>query len=215
MEDEVLRVHSILHLIFHRNKNQHGRAMWWKWLSILKRTVWNLAQSLSFRDPGTLRLAEFYTKYLADRVIPRCYVAFSVVVADVQFSPIGTVLVATLARLAKATGVDKDLKTRRRRTETAQKSISLPLNDFVSHRDALLEAREDIGQALSRGDEEEVLDVPQDSEPQQQTPQLVLEADSGLVAKDPDAEKTRKKKKKKKKKTKKKNAIDDLFDRLL
>ncbi|KAL2809024.1 hypothetical protein BJX63DRAFT_373995 [Aspergillus granulosus] len=203
-EDEILRVHSILHLISHRNKNQHSRTKWWKWLSVLKRSVWNLAQSLSSTGQANLLPAEFYRKYLADRVVPKCYLAFSVVVADVQFSPLGTVLLATLARLSKATGIDKDLKSRRRAGNVRKA-------EPVSHVE-MVGGREDVGQALSRG-EERILDVSAASKAQHIWPVVV---ESSLAAsKEPRAVKEPDVPKQKKTKKKKKNAIDDLFDGLL
>jgi ribonuclease MRP protein subunit RMP1 len=64
---EVLAVHSMLHLIFHRNKNQHHRAKWWKWLSMLKRATADLARS---RETGAV---ETQKQHLAAHIIPRCY----------------------------------------------------------------------------------------------------------------------------------------------
>ncbi|KAJ5302051.1 hypothetical protein PENANT_c008G00284 [Penicillium antarcticum] len=94
---EILAIHSILHLIFHRNKNQHHGAKWWKWLSVLKRTTLDLA-----RSGAQAHLVH---------IVPRCYVAFSTVVADNRFASLGIVLLATLARLSKVTGISQELKT--------------------------------------------------------------------------------------------------------
>ncbi|KAL2816370.1 hypothetical protein BDW59DRAFT_175817 [Aspergillus cavernicola] len=205
-EDEILNIHSILHLIFHRNKNQHGRTKWWKWLSILKRTVWNLALSLNSSTKAEARSsAEFYKQYLADLVVPRCYLAFSVVIADVQFSTLGTILLATLARLAKSTGMDKELKSRPQ-IETIRYDVSSPHMKIFKE-------KEDVGEALVR--DKEPSDDITTSSGIQQTPQPVL-VDSGSavsskasVTKDLDTPKPKKKKKRKK------NAIDDLFDGLM
>ena len=78
--EQVSAVHSMLHLVFHRNKNQHGRTRWWKWLSILKRLTLNLAKSLEQKfslsygendenDPPV----DMYKRHLAMHVAPRCY----------------------------------------------------------------------------------------------------------------------------------------------
>ncbi|KAJ5552901.1 hypothetical protein N7494_002279 [Penicillium frequentans] len=106
---EISAVHSVLHLIYHRNKNQHQRAKWWKWLSTLKRTTSDL-ESLD------LAAVERYQQHLAMHLIPRCYLAFSTVVAENQFATLGIALLAALARLAKATGADRKLKSRSRLT---------------------------------------------------------------------------------------------------
>ncbi|KKK25066.1 hypothetical protein ARAM_003138 [Aspergillus rambellii] len=205
--EEILRIHSMLHLIFHRNKNQHGKTKWWKWLSILKRVVWNLAVSLNSRPSISSRTespAEFYKQYLATRVVPRCYLAFSVVVADSQFSTLGTVLIATLARLSRITGVNKELNFREA-VETA------PENTSTFHIETP-KAQEDLGEALAREGENTSDPLP---DPQKTiTPSLLLVETRKATAK-----KSRVTEdvviKPKKKKSKKKNAIDDLFDGLM
>ncbi|KAL4871960.1 hypothetical protein BDV12DRAFT_3796 [Aspergillus spectabilis] len=197
-EDELLRIHSILHLIFHRNKNQHGGTKWWKWLSILKRTVWNLVVSLKPNNQGNSHSSESYKRRLSDQIIPKCYMAFSVVVADVQFSALGTVLFATLARLSKSTRIDKELKSRSR-------IDTWPAN-ATSSRMGISNGNEDVGEALTRDEEAPNLLIPET----QQTMTATTRKSSATKVLD-----TAKPKKKKKKKKKKKNAIDDLFDGLL
>lgn len=68
--NEIRTVHSMLHLIFHRNKNQHQRAKWWKWLSMLKRTTWDIASSI---DSAQTNAADSHRRHLAVHLIPRCY----------------------------------------------------------------------------------------------------------------------------------------------
>ncbi|KAJ5394112.1 uncharacterized protein N7487_011753 [Penicillium crustosum] len=121
MDKEILAVHSTLHLIFHRNKNQHRRTKWWKWLSILKR--------------ATLDFARSGVKSHLATVIPRCYIAFSTVVADNQFSTLGIVLLATLARLSKITEISHQLKM-----QPVSQSKIIPV------------AKEDLGERIRRID---------------------------------------------------------------
>ncbi|KAJ6023261.1 uncharacterized protein N7446_013620 [Penicillium canescens] len=167
---EILAIHSILHLIFHRNKNQHRGAKWWKWLSALKRATLDLA-----RSGAQAHLAH---------IVPRCYVAFSTVVADNRFSSLGVVLLATLARLSKVTGISQELKT--------QPGAIRPKNTgFV--------AKEDLGERVIRVDEAPLVKPVEISRPES-VPEPA-ETDS-------------KRAKPKKSKKKKKNAIDDLFNGL-
>ncbi|KAJ6024506.1 hypothetical protein N7540_005303 [Penicillium herquei] len=118
---EISAVHSILHLIYHRNKNQHKRTKWWKWLSMLKRTT----SELESLDSAA---AERYQQHLAAHLIPRCYQAFSTVVAENQFSTLGIALLAALARLAKASGADRKMaaapKSKQKKTR-----VSVPSED--------------------------------------------------------------------------------------
>ncbi|KAJ5504678.1 hypothetical protein N7463_007552 [Penicillium fimorum] len=190
---EILAVHSTLHLIFHRNKNQHRRTKWWKWLSILKRATLDLARS------GV-------ESHLATHIIPRCYIAFSTVVADNQFSTLGIVLLATLARLSKITGISHQLKVQ----PVATKSNHTPVV-----------AKEDLGERIRRIDDAPLT-----------RPVKVLQSESMVsskVLKVPKVSKVSNVSKEKKttekltedgvskptlKKKKKKNAIDDLFSGL-
>ncbi|KAJ5237853.1 hypothetical protein N7489_007944 [Penicillium chrysogenum] len=180
--DEILAVHSMLHLIFHRNKNQHRRTKWWKWLSILKRATLDFARS------GV-------KSHLATHVIPRCYIAFSTVVADNQFSALGVVLLAVLARLSKITG------------------ISHQKMEPATTKSRMTVAKEDLGERIRRIDNAPL------------APVKISHADSKVsrVSKEKPTEKSAEytestedgvSKTTSKKKKKKKNAIDDLFSGL-
>ncbi|KAJ5173965.1 uncharacterized protein N7500_001896 [Penicillium coprophilum] len=181
---EILAVHSTLHLIFHRNKNQHRRTKWWKWLSILKRATLDLARS------GV-------KSHLANHIIPRCYIAFSTVVADNQFSTLGIVLLAALARLSKITGISHQLKVQ----PVASKAKIAPAVP-----------KEDLGERIRRTD-----DAPLN-------PVKVLQSDAKISEVSKPSKVSKQKSTKKltedstlkttSKKKKKKNAIDDLFSGL-
>ncbi|KAE8377920.1 hypothetical protein BDV26DRAFT_292776 [Aspergillus bertholletiae] len=201
--EKIYAVHSMLKLVYHRNKNQHKKTKWWKWLSVLKRTTWNLARSLDrIQSPsGEADSPDLYIRRLASHVIPRCYLAFSTVVADGQFSTLGTVLLGTLASLAKSIKIDKEIQF------TAQTEPPSAASSFVN-----VDASEDVGEVLSRNNDSSGIE-------------------GSLEKPFSKAEKCRKFKPKKsnkstditvtqsknnnKKKKKKKDAIDDLFDSLL
>ncbi|KAJ5779032.1 hypothetical protein N7457_006752 [Penicillium paradoxum] len=183
---DILAVHSTLHLIFHRNKNQHHRTKWWKWLSILKRAT------LDLTGPNAVECQ----KHLATYIIPRCYMygmmpeisslanpmsrAFSTVVADNQFSTLGIVLLAALARLSKITGTSHQMKMQpARKSKTATPVVT----------------KEDIGECVRRADAPRPVKV---SNP------------NASVSEKPERDGAGKSVKRKKKK----NAIDDLFSGL-
>jgi ribonuclease MRP protein subunit RMP1 len=188
--EEILAVHSMLHLIFHRNKNQHRRTKWWKWLSILKRATLDFARS------GV-------KSHLATHVIPRCYLygkekdllrisrltiffsAFSTVVADNQFSTLGIVLLAVLARLSKITGISHQ------KMEPVTKS-------------KMTGTKEDLGERVQRIDNAPLAPV----KISHSDPKVSKGSKERPVEKSTDGvSKTTSKKKKK-------NAIDDLFSGL-
>ncbi|OKO98568.1 hypothetical protein PENSUB_9244 [Penicillium subrubescens] len=166
---EIQAVHAVLHLVSHRNKNQHQRANWWKWLSRLKRTAVELGSQN------------------ASATIPAAYKqAFSTVIAENQFSTLGIVLLATLSRFAKATGIKFEEETRQR--PQMKKTLSAP-------------PTEDRGERVSRAD----IGVVPLSDQGPQVSQKASEKSTSVKA--PAIKKTKKTKKKK-------NAIDDLFSGL-
>ncbi|KAI1924583.1 RNase MRP subunit [Ophidiomyces ophidiicola] len=99
-----------LHLIYHHNKNQHRNIKWFKWLGILKRWTNKLAVEiqttrtrvlfdLMFEDDEAESIQSI-AAHLSRNIVPRCYGSFSNIVADRQFSALGTVLIALLAELS-------------------------------------------------------------------------------------------------------------------
>ena len=74
-KERVAAVYSMLHLVFHRNKNQHGKTKWWKSLSLLKRATKNLLEILECELVRSRNesFVDKHAKYLATSVIPKCY----------------------------------------------------------------------------------------------------------------------------------------------
>lgn len=62
---------KVLRLLFHRNKNQHRQAKWWKWFSMLKRSVGKLIVELEASDV-TRQTAR--VNYMRAHLLPHCYV---------------------------------------------------------------------------------------------------------------------------------------------
>ncbi|KAF9892201.1 hypothetical protein FE257_002607 [Aspergillus nanangensis] len=199
--DKLFLVHSMLQLIFHRNKNQHGKSKWWKWLSILKRTTLKLANSLEYGEPGPS--AHVYRGYLATQVVPKCYLAFSTVVADGQFSTLGTVLLATLSRLAKVTRIDRELKARQTQRPRAQ----IPARGTPKG--------EDVGEVLSRPIESTSKEVMNPSGARASHGSSKSRQGVGEVGLKKKKENSSVDSRNPKKKRRKVDAIDDLFDGLL
>lgn len=61
---------QILHLIHHRNKNQHRHSHWWKWLAMLKRSI---AQLIVEIRHGKVERASVRMTYMNSLLLPRCY----------------------------------------------------------------------------------------------------------------------------------------------
>ena len=62
---------QILHLLHHRNKNQHRRAHWFQYLSLLKRHLNKLIAEVETPDPVR---ANARVLYMIEHLLPRCYV---------------------------------------------------------------------------------------------------------------------------------------------
>lgn len=62
--------YEILHLFYHRNRNQHRRGHWWKWLSVLKRCVKKLKVEGQVKD---IRRVHARTMFIRDMLLPKCY----------------------------------------------------------------------------------------------------------------------------------------------
>ncbi|KAF2087015.1 hypothetical protein K490DRAFT_17082, partial [Saccharata proteae CBS 121410] len=110
---------NILHLIFHRNRNQHRQQLWWRDLSSFRR---QLQQHLTdtevldgnARNPGVRGGKSTVKKrcderlgFWAAELVPRWYRSFSQLVASTQFAAIGLVLMAILARVSHLVGITR------------------------------------------------------------------------------------------------------------
>ncbi|KAK2861103.1 hypothetical protein FQN49_004538 [Arthroderma sp. PD_2] len=229
---DIRSIHRTLHLLYHHNKNQHRLTKWWKWLSMLKRWTLNLAFEIGKienfedvldgngnKDEHPFAAVWKIMSYLRDELVPRCYRAFSTVVADIQFSSLGVVLVATLAEVFKAVQINTDELSKLARVFESEKQPEA----ITSKSDASLTANEDFGEVIRR--EEVVSRSKERTKPAASTAsedrkkrkksamdkstKRKVDDDTPVVTNLDKAESLKKEKKKKKKR--KANAIDDIF----
>jgi hypothetical protein len=83
-QSRIERAFTTIHLVYHRNKNQHGKTAWWKWLSILRRSLLKLRLLHSAAAPrnekneknekNKKRQIMHISKYVHIHVIPKAYV---------------------------------------------------------------------------------------------------------------------------------------------
>ena len=69
-------IHNLLHLTFHRNKNQHHIAKWWKALALLRRQVGKLlaeAEDAAVGKKGSRARVVSRCHFLNERVVPDCF----------------------------------------------------------------------------------------------------------------------------------------------
>ncbi|KFY81700.1 hypothetical protein V500_11172 [Pseudogymnoascus sp. VKM F-4518 (FW-2643)] len=138
----LLPIQHLLHLTAHRNKNQHRIAKWWASFSILRRQLVKLITALENPDAAfRAKKIEIETRvvFLREEVVPRCYLAFSTVVADNQYASLGLMLMGCLARLNKLISFPKDEDEEVDEVVNVEKTTS----SHVLH-------VEDFGEAISR-----------------------------------------------------------------
>src|SRR5579859_4941690 len=88
---------SLLHVLHHRNKNQHHLQQFFKQLSILKRTLSRFLEGTG---------SEYILQKLRTAVIPNCWEEFSRVVARGEFVALGLVLCGSVARIGVILGIE-------------------------------------------------------------------------------------------------------------
>ena len=237
---DLIQASNTVHLLYHHNHNQHRHSTWWKHLSTLKRSLQKLIHDLSTNSSDALN-STTQTKivYLKKTIVPKCHVfvmqnylvstssanqsnrAFSQVVADPQFAPLGLVLLATLARVNALLVLPQDEKV----TSGRRKGLLVAAEPPSRRMD---ESSEDLGSHVARATMD---DLPVDVnlaelgslESQAQPasfpePDPVIERDgmSSRQKTESDAlEVTLARKERKKKRKRPKDEIDDLFAGLL
>ncbi|EPE34101.1 hypothetical protein GLAREA_07114 [Glarea lozoyensis ATCC 20868] len=102
-------IHNHLHLLHHRNKNQHRLSKWYKPFSIFRRQIPKLIAELErYEGARAIRETSSFTRQAREEVRRRVeflgvlrggwFLAFSKLVADSQFSALGLMLLGCLAR---------------------------------------------------------------------------------------------------------------------
>lgn len=199
--------YRLLHLLYHRNKNQHRVAQWWKRLNMLKRNcgqVVELLQNKKFKnDREFVKLYHLVNRF-TKRQISKSYYDFNGVIALGQFVTLGVVLVGLLSRIYAiyreilelyATKFESVGCLTRSRVQDPQQS-----SQAEQHLEKLLESisKEELGEEISQAigtSHETSVTVPS----------------SEVMVAPSESEFDKEKKKRTKKRKKPKSAIDGIF----
>lgn len=180
--EQLTHLSALLHLLHHRNKNQHRRSIWYRHFSLFRRHLSHLLTDYTFlsSQPATnlektrkkAREPEFRTRieqrldFWETVLVPKWSRVFSQVVADGRFSVIGVVLVAILASACQITGLTAKFE------DLGQLEVERVLEEFgreawagearglegISDDEVgQAAAREDAGIAVAREDEGEAV----------------------------------------------------------
>lgn len=125
---ELERVYAVLCLVVTRNANQHRGQGWWRWVLSLRRALGRLVKSevdggVKEQGSGSQAVRHRLTReanlealkaervtFIREILLPRCYVAFSSVVRDVQFAAVGVLLMGVLARVGGEVGLPDEAR---------------------------------------------------------------------------------------------------------
>ncbi|SCW04159.1 LAFE_0H07382g1_1 [Lachancea fermentati] len=99
--DKLYQEYLLIHLIYHRNKNQHRASIWWRQFNELKRTVSQVLKQLRKHKPSDKDGITLFSllKRLRNQQVSKMYYGFNGVIALGQFVTLGVVLVGLLARV--------------------------------------------------------------------------------------------------------------------
>ncbi|KAA8563681.1 hypothetical protein EYC84_011702 [Monilinia fructicola] len=213
---------QLLHLTHHRNKNQHRLSKWYISFGILRRQVARLlpvvpeyvieSQSRGKvkgkareRKERQERELQGLVKFIAEGVVPGCYLAFSQLVADNQYATLGLMLMGCLARLYKVLGTLRVLSAEEIAEKAGTVKETVKVNDEP-------EVGEDLGERIV---EKEANDDTEVNISKQKKRKPEGEGSDKMISKLPSLDSTPVKPPKKKRKKKGGDAFDDLFDGLI
>lgn len=114
---------GILHLIYHRNRNQHRALIWWKYVNIIHRNIRKILKIIidleSTKDDKKIqqkqqKVLEIIENLIKKRIFTKAYYEFNGIVALGQFVTLGLALIGNLSKLycilQNFKGIDKVLE---------------------------------------------------------------------------------------------------------
>ncbi|CEP61399.1 Rmp1p LALA0_S03e01992g [Lachancea lanzarotensis] len=188
-------------LIYHRNKNQHKMAIWWRHFNELKRSagqVLVLIQKDKLKRSEVTRLWSLVVK-LRKHQISRMYYSFNGVVGLGQFVTLGVVLIGILAKInALYNDIFENYKSNFESIGLL-KQCDVPVPLVITNTQLGLFADEELGEEVEIQEQ-----VPPEPEPKNASH---LHANDAI----PRQNLVKKLRNKKNKKKKKSSAMDDIF----
>ncbi|KAG9683194.1 hypothetical protein KCU95_g11401, partial [Aureobasidium melanogenum] len=177
---DLQHLHTLMHLLHHRNHNQHRRSTWYRHFNIFRRhlgtmlenltilshvPITNLARHKKKAEDEALRLRIQQTvSFWRDVLVPKTQHAFGQLIADGRFAVLGVVLMAILGHVCRLFGlisVYEELGE-----EETRKAIEVFAAEGWGEDEGLgvlvpreAEKREDLGEVLTREDSEDEEDL--------------------------------------------------------
>lgn len=177
---DLQHLHALMHLLHHRNYNQHRRSTWYRHFNSFRRHLGTVLEHLTTLDHvPTTNLARHKKKaedealrlriqqtvsFWRDVLVPKAQHAFGQLIADGRFAVLGVVLLAILGHVCRVFGLISVYD------ELGEEETRKAIEEFASEewgdaeglgvlvpREA--EKREDFGQILTRENDEDEGDV--------------------------------------------------------
>ncbi|SCV04611.1 LAMI_0H17524g1_1 [Lachancea mirantina] len=184
--------HRVIRLLYHRNKNQHRKSIWWAQFNQLKRCVSNVIAVIERGKSSSAKkrkeLCSLVGRFTG-RQAGKFYYSFNGIISLGQFVTLGIVLVGILARVYDLfLRIEKELDLESSKKADESVGFACPR---MSEQDLRRLTVEDFGEEIA---ETLSTNKPVIQETGQRNPETEI-----------------KQKKKKKKGQRKKSAIDDIF----
>lgn len=210
--------HGILHLLYHRNHNQHHVAVWWRHLNMVKRAVRKIlrrqfdienAKKIKAREKLQAESAQI-ARHLLDHILPTAYYEFNSIIALGQFINLGLALVGSISAIHSVL-LDMEGLSKGRRSQT--RAVSAPLVE--DHNDLGEEIEQKLPLApvvLEMFEMPKARDAPKIRDASKEEPKRKkVEVDLDGIFEPKKKKVKSEKKEKKEKKKKKRSAMDDIF----
>ncbi|CAD0086897.1 unnamed protein product [Aureobasidium vineae] len=177
---DLQHLHTLMHLLHHRNHNQHRRTTWYRHFNIFRRHLGtvlehlttlahvpttNLARHKKKAEDENLRLRIQQTvSFWRDVLVPKAQHAFGQLIADGRFAVLGVVLMAILSHVCRVFGLISVYE--KLGEEETIKAIEVFAAEGWAEDEGLgvlvpreAEKREDLGEVLRRDDSEHEEDM--------------------------------------------------------
>jgi ribonuclease MRP protein subunit RMP1 len=160
---------DLLHLLFHRNKNQHRLLKWWQWLSTLRRNLTKLlaehdlitnAKTTPNRNAAVVKFKD-RVAFMRTVVVPSAYTAFGSVIESRVFAPLGMVLIGVLARVWKILRPsEEELEKERGAVKVLiekEMDLDMELGTVISREEYAGGQKEEVGEVILRAEYEKAI----------------------------------------------------------
>lgn len=165
--EELRNEYNLLHLIYHRNHNQHRQAHWWRYLNMLRRHIRKIllllvdvenGKTVLLRQQSAERIRDIVDYLFDKKVFTKMHYEFSSIIALGQYVTLGLGLVGLISKLHTLLQLFEGNSKPKRRRALPAPGPSLPTG--ASNED-------DMGEAVEYDDPISVKCPPEEKPPKE------------------------------------------------